>query len=398
VTVKLGLTDLSNSQSQWLNANATFARLDQLVQAAAIDKDLNSPPSNPDDGALYIINSPSPTGDWSGHGGQLAYWLDSVNAWQFIAPNEGWRVYVTDEEADYNFNGASWVMFSGGGMSNPMSAAADLIVGGASGTPTRLAAGANGFVLTMVAGAVAWAASGGGSFTGGTLTSALNEAAPPTVASSATPAIGAASANTVFISGTVTITGFDSLPAGAVRRLVFTGALTLTHNGTSLALPTAANITTAAGDVAEFLSLGGGNWLCISYLRANGQALAAASGSGATIGAVNVFTKNQSVAPSALISGSSIATDASLSNNFKLVLGANATLSNPTNLTDGMVLNFRIKQDATGSRTLAYGSKFKFPGGIAPLLSTAPNAVDLLSGYYDSTDDTICCNLSKGFS
>lgn len=112
---------------------------------------------------------------------------------------------------------------------------------------------------------------------------------------------------------------------------------------------------------------------------------------------VNVFSKNQSVTPSALTSGTTIALDASLSNNFKLVLAHNATLSNPTNPTDGMVLNIRIKQDATGSRTLAYGSKYKFPGG-APALSTAANTVDFLSMYYDSTDDLWSCVLQKAFA
>src|SRR5574337_2053994 len=76
------------------------------------------------------------------------------------------------------------------------------------------------------------------------------------------------------------------------------------------------------------------------------RGLITVAASGVQLGAVNVFTKNQSVAPAALTSGATIAVDASQSNNFKLVLGTNATLSNPTNATDGMVLNIRIKQDA----------------------------------------------------
>ena len=112
----------------------------------------------------------------------------------------------------------------------------------------------------------------------------------------------------------------------------------------------------------------------------------------------NVFTKNQSVAPSILTSGASIAVNAGLSNNFRLVIGVNATLANPTNLTDGMVLNFRIKQDATGSRTLAYGTAYKFPGGTPPALSTGANAVDFISCYYDGTDAVLACNISKGLA
>lgn len=102
---------------------------------------------------------------------------------------------------------------------------------------------------------------------------ALNEAPIVTLASAATVNIGAAAANTISVSGTATITGFDTIAAGARRKLVFQGALTLTHNASSLILPGAASITTAAGDVAEFVSLGSGNWKCTGYARASGKAL-----------------------------------------------------------------------------------------------------------------------------
>ena len=52
---------------------------------------------------------------------------------------------------------------SGGGISNPMTAVGDMIVGGTSGAPARLAAGTNGYVLTIVSGTPAWAAPTGGS-------------------------------------------------------------------------------------------------------------------------------------------------------------------------------------------------------------------------------------------
>lgn len=119
-----------------------------------------------------------------------------------------------------------------------------------------------------------------GGVAGGTLTGALNAATPVTIASASTVAIGAAASNIVNISGTTTITAFDTIAAGAERELAFAGILTLTHNAASLILPGAANITTAAGDVAVFRSLGSGNWQCVSYQRASGAALVA-SGSGA---------------------------------------------------------------------------------------------------------------------
>lgn len=104
---------------------------------------------------------------------------------------------------------------------------------------------------------------------------ALNEAQGADIASATTCDIGAATGNFVKVTGTTTITALGTVLAGTRRIVEFTGILTLTHNGTSLILPTAANITTAAGDVATFVSLGSGNWKCVGYLRASGAPILA---------------------------------------------------------------------------------------------------------------------------
>ncbi len=90
------------------------------------------------------------------------------------------------------------------------------------------------------------------------------------VASSSTTNIGAATGTFLDVTGTVTITAFDTVAAGTDRIVRFTGALILTHNGTSLILPGSANITTVANDTAHFRSLGSGNWICIGYKRSAG--------------------------------------------------------------------------------------------------------------------------------
>lgn len=102
---------------------------------------------------------------------------------------------------------------------------------------------------------------------------AINEAQGSNIASATTTDIGAATGNYVKVTGTTTITGLGTIQAGTCRVVEFTGALTLTHNGTSLILPTAANIVTAAGDCAHFISEGSGNWRCVAYQRADGTAL-----------------------------------------------------------------------------------------------------------------------------
>ena len=65
---------------------------------------------------------------------------------------------------------------------------------------------------------------------------------------------------------------------------------------------------------------------------------------------------------------------------FVVTLGGSRTLDNPTNVTVGKKGRLRVVQDGTGSRTLAVGTNFAFFGKVAPTLSTAANAVDIL-GY-----------------
>jgi hypothetical protein len=78
----------------------------------------------------------------------------------------------------------------------------------------------------------------------------------------------------------------------------------------------------------------------------------------------------------ALTDASSIATNLALSNNYSVTLAGNRTLANPTNTVAGQSGSIFVTQDGTGSRTLAYGTNFKFVAGTAPTLSTAASSVD----------------------
>jgi len=111
---------------------------------------------------------------------------------------------------------------------------------------------------------------------------AVNMAQGTNIASATTTDIGAALGNYVNITGTTTITGLGTIAAGAWRNVTFTGALILTYNATSLILPTSANITTAAGDTALFVSEGSGNWRCLFYSRRSGAALVGGAGGDAS--------------------------------------------------------------------------------------------------------------------
>lgn len=94
------------------------------------------------------------------------------------------------------------------------------------------------------------------------------------LSSATTTDLGSVPQSTVSITGTTTITGFgSSAVVGTRHTMIFGGILSLTYNATSMILPGAASITTAAGDVAEAIYLGSSNWRVVNYQRADGTSL-----------------------------------------------------------------------------------------------------------------------------
>ena len=85
-----------------------------------------------------------------------------------------------------------------------------------------------------------------------------------------------------------------------------------------------------------------------------------------------------SAAEVTLTDGANIALDLNSGINFGVTLAGNRTLDNPTNAKVGQTGFIKVTQDATGSRTLAFDTNYKFKGGTAPTLTTDANAVDLL--------------------
>lgn len=96
-------------------------------------------------------------------------------------------------------------------------------------------------------------------------------ASDSTIASATTTDLSTIPGTFITVSGTTTITGLGTVSAGIYKWLIFSGALTLTHNATSLILPGAVNITTADGTVVLVKSLGSGNWRCLYASNASGS-------------------------------------------------------------------------------------------------------------------------------
>jgi len=86
--------------------------------------------------------------------------------------------------------------------------------------------------------------------------------------------------NQFDVTGTTTITSIATQGIGSHVTLHFDGVLTFTHHSTDLILPGAANITTAAGDIAVMYEYASADWLCVSYTKASGAAVVVAAGGG----------------------------------------------------------------------------------------------------------------------
>jgi hypothetical protein len=95
--------------------------------------------------------------------------------------------------------------------------------------------------------------------------------------------------------------------------------------------------------------------------------------------------------------------DATKSNVQTLTFGAGNTTLAVTNPQDGQTVNLYIIQDGTGSRLITWPATgaaggFKWPGGVAGVLSTPANSVDLLSITYRVSADRWYATLLKAFA
>ena len=79
-----------------------------------------------------------------------------------------------------------------------------------------------------------------------------------------------------------------------------------------------------------------------------------------------------------------IVLDFSAGNNFEFTLADSSTLGAPISPSGGQCSAITVRQDGTGSRTLAYSGGWQFAGGTPPTLTITASGVDVLSYYVTS--------------
>lgn len=102
----LALPYLQASQAQkHVTHNEALRILDAATQLSVLAADLTEPPTAPAEGDCYIP-APGPGGDWAGHGGDIAIYVDG--GWQFFEARQGWRADVIPTGQSLRFDGSAW--------------------------------------------------------------------------------------------------------------------------------------------------------------------------------------------------------------------------------------------------------------------------------------------------
>ena len=114
------------------------------------------------------------------------------------------------------------------------------------------------------------------------------------------------------------------------------------------------------------------------------------SGSATNLSTANLtitgtVNNNANASSQTLTDAATISWDVSQGIVASITLGGNRTLSNPTNMKVGSYI-LHVYQDGTGSRTLTFDTKYKWPAGVAPTLTTDINAHDMISFVCDGTN------------
>jgi hypothetical protein len=98
-----------------------------------------------------------------------------------------------------------------------------------------------------------------------------------------------------------------------------------------------------------------------------------------------------------ITSASVLLVDFSTGNNFEVTLDSSAIFAGPVNASGGQSGAIMIRQDNTGSHTLAYSGSWAFQGGTAPTLTTAASGIDALA-YYVVSPTRVIAILTAAYS
>ena len=138
------------------------------------------------------------------------------------------------------------------------------------------------------------------------------------------------------------------------------------------------NVAASANSYTNAVGAAGNNYATTTFAPKNGPTINSPTFTGN-------YTINANVAFVTLTDSATINWDVSQGSVATVTLGGNRVIAAPTNLKVGTYI-LHIIQDGTGGRTVTWNSVFKWPAGVAPVLTTTGNRRDLFSFVCDGTN------------
>src|SRR4029077_16068119 len=117
---KIAVVDSIPDGAVYGDDGRAFLRMFQaLIQPNVINMTTSAAPVSPTNGDMYVVASVG-SGAWVGKTNYVAYWTtDNPDApsgeWNFYQPIHGWVVVNQADDAQYEYNGSTWVALGGGG-------------------------------------------------------------------------------------------------------------------------------------------------------------------------------------------------------------------------------------------------------------------------------------------
>lgn len=106
-----------------------------------------------------------------------------------------------------------------------------------------------------------------------------------------------------------------------------------------------------------------------------GVTVQAYNANNAVLNVAQTFSGAQTMSTTTLTYAASITPDFAVNSHQKVTLTGNVTIANPTSPIEGQTGTLKITQDATGGRTVAWGTYYKWEGGVAPTYVTTANSI-----------------------
>lgn len=99
---------VSGQGSGEVTHNSAINKIDALLMGGIKDRHLTAPPGSPAEGDRYIVAAGG-SGAWSGYDGYMAIYY---SGWVFLAPAEGWLLWVDDENVFIRYDSAAWAILA----------------------------------------------------------------------------------------------------------------------------------------------------------------------------------------------------------------------------------------------------------------------------------------------